>query len=135
MKRKYLPTFADLVDRLSICQLKAIFLPEMKEEYEKEMKLIMHDIDAMGIKVDAEMIRAILVVMLANRYMWENEFEGIRRSGESQDGVLRLTHSVNGVRNRAKNVISNKLGERIDLKIDCLAAKMLKDKGMDWEIW
>ena len=35
--RKYLPTLAELVDRLSIVQLKEVFITEHKEEYAKEI--------------------------------------------------------------------------------------------------
>ena len=38
MKRKYLPTLSELIDRLSIAQLKEVFIPEHKEEYAKEIK-------------------------------------------------------------------------------------------------
>jgi hypothetical protein len=44
-KRKYLPTLAELIDRLSISQLKEVFIPEHKEEYAKEIRDIEHDID------------------------------------------------------------------------------------------
>ena len=37
-KRKYLPTFAELLDRMTICQLKAIFIPENKENELKSMR-------------------------------------------------------------------------------------------------
>ena len=132
-KRKYLPTFAELLDRMTICQLKAIFIPENKEAYDKEI----HDIDQIigekDVKVSAEMIRAICVVMLSNRYIWENESKC--RSGTDQDlALLKLTHSINGVRNVAKNVISRELGERVDLKIDCLAAE-LKSDLQNWDIF
>ncbi len=36
-KRKYLPTLSELVDRLSIVQLKEVFITEHKEEYAKEI--------------------------------------------------------------------------------------------------
>ena len=36
-QRKYLPTLGDLIDRLSIVQLKEVFIPEFKEEYSKEI--------------------------------------------------------------------------------------------------
>ena len=48
-KRKYLPTLSELVDRLSIAQLKEVFIPEYKEEYAKEIKDIMHDINLEGV--------------------------------------------------------------------------------------
>jgi hypothetical protein len=61
--------------------------------------------------------------MLSNRYIWENESKV--RNGNDQDIILlKKTHSINGVRNTAKNVISKEIGERVDLKIDCLAAEL-----------
>jgi hypothetical protein len=44
MTRKYLPTLAELIDRLSIVQLKEVFIPEHKSEYSKEISDILHDI-------------------------------------------------------------------------------------------
>jgi hypothetical protein len=41
-KRKYLPTLAELIDRLSISQLKEVFISEHKEEYGQEIKDIQH---------------------------------------------------------------------------------------------
>ena len=37
-KRKYLPTLAELIDRLSIIQLKEVFISEHKKEYADEIK-------------------------------------------------------------------------------------------------
>ena len=36
--RKYLPTLSELIDRLSIVQLKEVFIPEHKEEYSNYRK-------------------------------------------------------------------------------------------------
>ena len=44
MKRKYLPTLSELIDRLSIAQLKEVFITEHKEEYAQEISDIVHDI-------------------------------------------------------------------------------------------
>jgi hypothetical protein len=143
--RQYLPTLAELIDRLSIVILKSIFIPENKEAYEKEQELIMHDIDMIleeahndqdnvnGLVVNAKMIRAMMIVMLTNRYIWENESKA-RLGGSEQDKLLKLTHSINGVRNTAKNVIAQELGERVDLKIDALAAELTKEFG-SWNIF
>ena len=43
--RRYLPTLSELIDRLSIAQLKEVFIPDHKEEYSQEIKDILHDID------------------------------------------------------------------------------------------
>ena len=43
--RKYLPTLGELIDRLSIVQLKEVKIPQHKEEYSKEISDIVHDIN------------------------------------------------------------------------------------------
>ena len=137
MDRKYLPTFAELADRMSICILKSIFIPENKEAYDQEVNDIKHDLDKIceerDIKLNSDIVKSLMIIMLSNRYIWENESKC--RSGENQDlSALKLTHSINGVRNTAKNVLSKGLGERVDLNIDCLAAE-LKSEFQNWDIF
>lgn len=130
-ERKYLPTLADLIDRLSIVQLKAIFIPEHGAEYREEMALIMHDIDMLG--AQSKVIHAVIVIAITNRFIWENETKA-RAGGSEQDKLLKLTHSVNGQRNAAKNVIAEAMGERRDFKVDCLAAELITEFG-NWQIF
>lgn len=135
--RRYLPTLAELVDRMSIVQLKAIFIPENRAEYEQEIADIVHDIDLILSEkqqaLGAEDIRAIMVIMLTNRCIWESESKA-RAGGPEQDHLLKFTHSVNGQRNAAKNVLSRSLGDRVDLKVDCFAAD-LPDEYQRWQIY
>lgn len=121
MTRKYLPTLAELIDRLSILQLKEVFIIEYKEEYAKEIKLIEHDLNELfdGKDYTVKFLRAVIVLAQYNLHIWHNESEA-RKGGE---GNLQLTHSLNGIRNIAKNIIANEVGDRTDLKIDCLAAE------------
>ncbi len=132
--RKYLPTLAELIDRLSIVTLKSIKISGNKEEYEKEAQMIMSDIDSIikekKIKLSGQSIRAMLMIMFANETIWSNESKA-REGGTEQDHLLKFTHSINGVRNDAKNVISNLTGERVDLKTDCIAAEICKQHGYD----
>ena len=131
MNRKYLPTISELVDRLSIVQLKEVFIPEHKEEYAKEILDIVHDIDLAlkekSVKLDAEVVRAIVVLSQMNLHIWHNESN--YRKGIKDGNNLELTHGLNGIRNTAKNKIQEKVGGRKDYKIDCLAADF-----KDWEI-
>lgn len=135
--RKYLPTLAELIDRLSIVQLKAIFIPEHTAEYVSERGMIEHDIDLIlaghAGKIGAREIHAILMVMLANRVIWESESKA-RAGGDEQDKLLKFTHAINGIRNTAKNRLSESSGERLDLKIDCLAAN-LPDEFGNWRVF
>tara|TARA_Y100000310_G_scaffold339238_1_gene431323 strand:- start:2553 stop:2972 length:420 start_codon:yes stop_codon:yes gene_type:complete len=136
MGRKYLPTFAELADRMSICILKSIFISKNKNAYNKEIEDIKHDLDWIceekSLKLNSGIVKSLMVIMLSNRYIWENESKC--RNGEKQNlSALKLTHSINGVRNSAKNLLSQALDERVDLKIDCLAAE-LKSDFQNWDI-
>ena len=53
--RRYLPTLSELVDRLSIAQLKEVLIAEHKDEYAKEIADIVHDIQ-LYIKESKELI-------------------------------------------------------------------------------
>lgn len=129
-ERKYLPTLAELVDRLSISQLKEVFIPQHKDEYSQEIKDIVHDIQVLldsSEKVNADTIRAIVVLSQMNLHIWHNESN--YRKGIKDGNNLELTHGLNGIRNTAKNKIQEIVGGRKDYKIDCLAADF-----SDWEI-
>ena len=129
--RKYLPTLAELVDRLSIIQLKEVFITEHKEEYADEIKDIVHDIDMIledeDVKLSGKDVRAIIVLSQMNLHIWHNESDA--RKGINSNENLRLTHGLNGIRNVAKNIIQENVGGRKDYKIDCIAAEF-----KDWEI-
>ena len=130
MKRKYLPTLSELIDRLSIAQLKEVFIAEHKTEYAQEIEDIVHDIQLIlneAKTIDAQTIRAIVVLSQMNLHIWHNESN--YRKGIKDGNNLELTHGLNGIRNTAKNKIQEVAGGRKDYKIDCLAADF-----KDWEI-
>lgn len=134
--RRFLPTLPDLVDRLTIVQQKMIFIPDRRAEYAEERADILHDIDLMlkeGPPITARAIMAIALIQLTNRYIWENESKA-RAGGSEQDGLLKLTHSINGVRNTAKNMLAEEFGGRRDYKIDALAADLPPEFG-NWKIF
>lgn len=129
--RKYLPTLSELVDRLSIAQLKEVFIKDHKDEYAEEICDIIYDIqkclDEKNINLNSETVRAIVVLSQMNLHIWHNESN--YRNGIKDGNDLELTHGLNGIRNTAKNKIQEIVGGRKDYKIDCLAADF-----KDWEI-
>ncbi len=134
MERKWLPTFSGLIDRLSIHQLKEVFMKKNKDKYSKEMDDIANDIDYIiemsNIKISGKLIRSIIVLAQLNTHIWYNESKA--RKGEDQDlHLLKLTHGLNGIRNKTCNYILELIGdsERVDWKTDCLA-----EEFKDWEI-
>jgi len=130
--RKWLPTLGELIDRLSIHQLKEVFIAENKENYAKEIKDMVHDIDIVlkehKDKIDGEVIRALIVLAQMNTHIWYNETKVI---GGDKDGDLHLTHGLNGIRQTASNKIMEVVGGRKDYKIDCIAADF-KDWDISW---
>ena len=131
MLRKYLPTLGELIDRLSIIQIKELKIPNHKEEYSQEIEDIVHDINQIikegDFELDGEFVRAIVVLSQMNLHIWVNEDNA--RSGDNQGNQLMLTHGLNGIRNTAKNKIQERVGGRKDYKIDCIA-----DEFSDWEV-
>ena len=129
--RKYLPTLSELIDRLSIVQLKEVFIPKHKEEYAEEIKDIIHDLDLelseKSVRLSGDDIRSIIVLALMNLHIWHNESN--YRKGIKDGNDLELTHGLNGIRNTAKNKIQESVGGRKDYKIDCIAAEF-----KDWEV-
>ena len=134
MSRKYLPTLAELVDRLSIVQLKEVFITDHKDEYAKEIKEIVHDIELIlddeNIRLTGEDVRAIIVLSQMNLHIWHNESN--YRKGIKDGNNLELTHGLNGIRNTAKNKIQEQAGGRKDYKVDCIAAEF-KDWEVSWD--
>jgi len=133
-QRQWLPNFAELIDRLSIHQLKEVFISEHKGKYKKEMIEIAHDIQLMidegELDLSSDLIRAIVVIAQINTHIWYNESNA--RNGKVQDpGLLQLTHGLNGIRNRTMNYILSLINDsgRRDWKIDCLA-----DGNSEWDL-
>ena len=131
--RKWLPTLGELVDRLSIHQLKEVFIPENKENYANEMNDMVHDINLIlnekDVKLTGEVLRAVVVLSQMNAHIWYNESQV--RKGEKGSDNLMLTHGLNGIRNTAINKIMEVVGGRKDYKVDCIASDF-KDWDVSW---
>ena len=76
----------------------------------------------------AEVIRDIIIIAQYNLHIWHNESEA--RKGNDAGNNLLLTHSLNGIRNRAKNRLQTAIidNNRLDHKVDCLSVE-----HTDWE--
>lgn len=134
--RKYLPTPGELIDRLTIAQLKEVKIPEHKEEFSKEIEDLTHDIQLLLPKqftLTADTLRDIVLLSQFNTHIWYNETDirNLINQSELSDNQLILiakrlilTHSINGIRNTIKNRITAAIDGkgRMDYKIDCLAA-------------
>ena len=113
--------------------MKEVFIPENRENYAKEMKDIISDINMIlekdKDKISGDLIRAIVVLSQMNAHIWYNESQV--RKGEKGTDNLMLTHGLNGIRNTAINKIMEVVGGRKDYKIDCIAEEF-KDWNVSW---
>jgi hypothetical protein len=124
--RKYLPTMGELVDRLSILQIREVLDPKNKDSYKDQIGNIQEDLET-GYSLDSELVRAIVVLSQINLHIWMNESGA--REGEGGLNNLRLTHGLNGIRNQAKNKLNSISGEDTEQKVECTAAEF-----KDWEV-
>jgi len=131
--RKWLPTLGELIDRLSIHQLKEVFIPKNKDNYADEMNDMVHDINLIlnekDVKLTGEVLRAVVVLSQMNAHIWYNESQV--RKGEKGSDNLMLTHGLNGIRNTAINKIMEVVGGRKDYKVDCIASEF-KEWDVSW---
>lgn len=108
-QRHFLPPLAELIDRLSVDQIKELTFRDGKEAIRAEMKLVEHDIDVLiaekKIKLDARLIRVIIALAQLNLHIWKNKdaMEGLLDDQEKYLALLKLSHQLNGIRNQLKN--------------------------------
>jgi hypothetical protein len=114
-QRQYLPPFAELIDSLTINQIKEVLLPAQKESFAGEMKKISHDIDLIieerDLKLSARLIRIIIAIAQMNVHIWYNK-DRMQNEPDKYMDLLKLAHQLNGVRNRMKNILLEEAGDR-----------------------
>lgn len=122
IERKWLPSFGELVDRLSICQLKEFLIPENRDVYTDQIKNIVSDLDSLCKErewgISGKFILAVINVAIINRIIWENEAN--QRKGIEDGNNLKLTHSLNTIRTSCYSIISEEFGDRQEFKKDTL---------------
>lgn len=119
-ERKYRWSFAELIDRSTIIWQKIIHAEtdEMRSEFVKERDEIVHDLNLFiseGVKVTGEILVNALALQLVNREIWLNEAAG---RGEDGKADYPYTHKLNSDRAKIKKNIQNKIGGRVDHKLN-----------------
>lgn len=104
--RKCVLSFADLIDSLTVQQIKEVFHHEHILEFEKEISDLMHDI-SIDIKnhnlcFDANIVRLIIALSQINLFIWA-EKEKMKTDKDNYYKHLKLSHQLNGIRNKIRN--------------------------------
>ena len=114
-ERQYLLPLAELIDRLTIDQIKEVLIPEQKESCAQEMEKLAHDIDLIveekELKLTARLIRIIIAISQMNLHIWYYK-DQMQRDPESYTNFLKLAHQLNGVKNQMKNLLLEEIGDR-----------------------
>jgi hypothetical protein len=107
-ERKFLPAFAELIDRLTVDQIKEILLPEIKISVADEMKKLCHDVDLLieerELKLSSRMIRIIIALSQLNLHIWRLK-DQMQEDSTHYDEQLKKAHQLNGIRNQLKNIL------------------------------
>ena len=115
MTKKIKYKFADLVDKLSVLQLKQIENTNQIIKFEKTINLLLKEINftylnKKNLYVDSKFIRLLVILTQINTYIWLIRDE-IANSNKSNKN-MKISHQLNALRNIAKNeltlILSNK---------------------------
>jgi hypothetical protein len=107
--RQFLPTFAELIDRMTVTQIKLSLIENGKEDFRDELRKISHDlnniINANEIPLNSELILTFINLSQLNLHIWNNK-DKMQENLDNQDiylQLLKVSHQLNGFRNQLKN--------------------------------
>ncbi len=112
--RKFVLPAAELIDRLSVDQIKEMLFDD-KSSITKEIEDLSHDIDLIlsekEVKLNSRIIRILMVISQINVHIWYLK-DRMQEDAEKYDELLKLAHQINGVRNRMKNLLLEEFGDK-----------------------
>lgn len=113
--RQFALPLAELIDRLTIDQIKEVLLPEHKESFAQEMEKLSHDIDLIiaekGLRLSSRFLRIIIAMAQLNLHIWQNK-DRMQEDSERYMELLKFSHQLNGIRNQLKNLLLEETGDR-----------------------
>jgi len=114
-ERQYLPPLAELVDKLSIDQIKEVLMRENRHDYAREMEKLSHDIDVIieerGLVLSARLLRIVIAIAQMNLHIWYNK-DRMQADPDHYLELLKLSHQLNGIRNQMKNLLLEETGDK-----------------------
>lgn len=113
--RQFLPSAAELIDRLTVDQIKEVLLPAQAAACADEMAKISHDLDILieerELPLTGRLLRMVIAVAQMNVHIWYNK-DRMTETSEKYSELLKLAHQLNGLRNQLKNVLLEETGDR-----------------------
>ena len=107
------PSMSELIDRLTVVQLKEVLVPKGKESFGREIRRIENELDMIfshaGKTLSSRFIRLVIALAQINLHIWK-EKERMTHDESRFDQHLKLSHQLNGLRNQLKNELLEKVG-------------------------
>ena len=129
-QRLCLASFSELLDRLSIVQIKELLVFEHRATFSEEIRRLIQDINLIikerDIKPTARFIRLIIVLAQINLHIWHTK-DVMMEEPDRFDECMKLAHQLNGIRNQVKNTLLEETGftratkKRTNINTDNLA--------------
>jgi len=120
-ERKYKLPLSELIDKLTITQLRELLLEKNKDFNAKEISELEHDINlilsAENIEIDARFLRIVFLMGQINTLIWMYK-DVMELLPDQYDKYLKLAHQINGLKNQLKNMLSET--GRTNIKTDGL---------------
>lgn len=112
MKKKknriYQVPFAELIDKLTIDQIKSVLLTKGKKSIQSEINILLHDIDIIlkkrKINLNSKLIINLITLSQINLHIWELK-DKMKLNKKDYNKYLKLAHQLNGIRNKIKNYL------------------------------
>jgi hypothetical protein len=135
-KRMCVLSLAELIDRMTITQIKLALLENGKDDFSSELDKLEHDIDLIivenELQLTGNMIRLVIILSQMNLHIWHNKDEMQSNLGNDSEylRLLKIAHQLNGFRNQVKNLLLDLEGvhdqsqRKTNLEVD----------GLDWII-
>ena len=109
--RQFLPPMSELIDRLTVTQIKENLLGDKSGDFYTEIKKLINDIDLIvsekKVPLSGRLIRAVVMISQINLHIWRNKERMQENLGNDIEYLfyLKKAHQMNGVRNLLKNYL------------------------------
>lgn len=101
---------AELIDKLSVTQIKQLKNTNECEKLEEGVQAIMNELDesyfhSSEIILSGELVNILIAIAQINTFIWLYR-DKINESNEELDKNIKLSHQLNAIRNLAKNKLN-----------------------------
>jgi len=126
-------TLADLIDRITISQIKeTLFSKERSAMFTRDLAEVAADMDTLladkPVGMDGRLIRLIMLMAQCNLHVWTGK-DRMDREPDSYVALLARAQDLNGLRNHARNRLMDAFGE---MGAAARRSTFLDEEGEQW---